>query len=62
MSEFIFSDGIQNEITIRSGNPFLSIEVDLDKSTYAYFDLEIEQAKNLVLFLNEKIALAEKTK
>lgn len=61
MSEFKIPNGYGDEITFMSGVEFIDVDVQVNEldNEIKYFELSIEQAKELILFLQEKIAVAE---
>lgn len=55
MSEFKISDGL-NEITFKSSDDFMEVKY-ASQDEQRFFDLSIEQATELIVFLQEKIEL-----
>lgn len=64
MSEFKIPNGYGDEITFMSGVEFIDVDVQVNEldNEIKYFELSIEQAKWLILFLQEKIKIAEQVK
>lgn len=59
MSEFILSDEFGDTIRFLSDDPFINLVIDTNGKNH-YVNVDLDQAKQLVEFLNDKIKLAGK--